>query len=136
MIRGVDHIGIAVPNLDEATAWYRRVLDAPSVQRIDSPGQHVNASLIPVGQTDIELIQPITADSGVARFLARRGTALHHICLDVEDVGAELQRLKALGASLIDTEPRRPDGGPFRQFAWVHQSTLGGVLLELVERVR
>ena len=94
--------------------------------------QGVRIAFLPVGDTEIELLEPTSPDSPVARFLARRGEGLHHICLEVNDLEAALKRLKAQGIRLIDETPR--DGGLGKRIAFVHPRGLHGVLLELSQR--
>ncbi len=133
MIRGIAHVGVAVPDLEQAAQLYEKVLVARTVRRLESLRQGVRAAVIPVGGAEIELIEPLSAGGAVGRFVAKRG-GLHHLCLEVDDVGAELERLSAQGALLIDREPKRPDvEDPVESYAWVHPRTLGGVLLELVQ---
>lgn len=132
MITGVAHVGIAVRDLDAAVRTYEQVLDTRVVARDASRDQGVRAAFLPVGDTQLELIEPTGADSPIARYLDRRG-ALHHVCFAVDDVASELARLRAMGARLIDRAPRRPDNDlPFSEYAWVHHGVLGGVLVELV----
>ena len=126
----IDHIGIAVHDIQGALQVYQHALGLPLTEIADVPEQKVTVAFLPVGETDIELVQPMAGDSGVARFLASRGEGIHHICLEVPDIEAALERLKAHGVPLIDQVPRR---GAHGRIAFVHPKGLHGVLVELVE---
>jgi methylmalonyl-CoA/ethylmalonyl-CoA epimerase len=126
----IDHIGIAVHDIQEVLPVYQHALGLPLAEIADVPEQKVTVAFLPVGETDIELVQPMAGDSGVARFLASRGEGIHHICLEVPDIEAALERLKAHGVPLIDQVPRR---GAHGRIAFVHPKGLHGVLVELVE---
>ena len=134
MILGVSHVGIAVPDIDAASALWIRLLGGSERLRTESRTQGVVASFIPVGNSEVELVQPTSADSGVGRFVARNGrAALHHVCFQVDDVDAEVGRLVAAGARLLTPGALPDEEGPFRAYAWVHQDSFGGVLVELVQ---
>jgi len=128
--RRIDHTAIVVADLDEALPRYRRLFGIEPGLRQAVPDQGVEIAFLPIGDTQLELVQPTSEDSGVARFLARRGEGLHHIAVEVEDIAAELDRLDAAGIPLIDRQPRR---GVHGRIAFVRPEALGGVLLELVE---
>ncbi len=134
MILGISHVGIAVPDLEAASERFARLLGHPVESRVDARSQQVEAAFIRVGNADLELIRPTTSDSGVARFLSRRGTAIHHVCFEVDDAEAELRRLEAQGARLLTPHAvRDTESAKFRGYGWVHQDTFGGILVELVE---
>lgn len=130
MIKKVDHIGIVVRDVEEARQAYEALgLKVTHVKEVAE--QKVKVAFLPVGDTEIELVQPITADSGVAGFLEKRGEGLHHICFEVDDIEATLADLKARGMRLIDQEPRP---GAFGRVAFLHPKSAHGVLIELVEK--
>lgn len=129
----VDHTGIAVENMDEALAHYQRVYGVGVTERVHVPDQRVEVAFLALGDTQLELVCPTTSDSGVARFLARRGPGLHHVAVQVADIAAELNDLHQQGVELID---RRPRAGAHGLVAFVHPRGNGGVLLELVQNVR
>ncbi len=129
----IDHTAIAVRDLDEALARYGRLYGLKAGERIEVPEQDVEIAFLPVGNTQLELIQPTRRDSGVFRFIEKHGEGLHHIGILVEEIRRELARLEAEGAELIDREPRQ---GPHGLIAFVHPRSTGGVLMELVERTR
>jgi LAO/AO transport system kinase len=127
----IDHIGIAVSNLDEALAFYRDALGL----EIDAPeevaSQRVRAHFIPAGDAALELLEATAADSPIAKYVAKRGPGLHHITLRVADIRAMLAQLKAKGVRLIDEAPR--EGAHRSQVAFVHPASAHGVLVELKE---
>lgn len=129
----IDHIGIATNGIDDAAAWWREALglDVGTTEEVGE--QQVRIAMLPVGESRIELLEPTSADSPISKFLAKRGPGIHHIAVRVDDIHAALATLKEEGARLIDTQPRAGAGGCL--VAFVHPSSTGGVLLELVQRV-
>ena len=125
----VDHIGIAVRSLEEAIRVYSEGLGMGVAAVEDVPEQKTRVALIPVGESRIELLEATGDDSPVARFIARRGEGIHHVCLEVDDLAAAITRLKSAGIRMVDPEPRKGAGGCM--VAFVHPSAPGGVLLEL-----
>jgi methylmalonyl-CoA epimerase len=125
----VDHIGIAVPKMDEAvSAW--RVLGFEVEAVHDVPTEKVRTAFLPVGESHLELLEPTDPSSVLAKFLEKR-TGLHHVCVLVDDIEGALGRLKAEGVTLIDQVPRTGAGGC--RVAFIHPRSAGGVLLELKE---
>jgi methylmalonyl-CoA/ethylmalonyl-CoA epimerase len=127
----IDHVGIAVEDLEAAVERYRAVLDSEPVHREVVEDQGVEEVLFAVGGSYVQLLGARGAETPVGRFLAKRGPGLHHVGYRVDDVEGALQELRGSGARLID-ETGRP-GSRGTRVAFVHPSTLGGVLLELVE---
>ncbi len=127
---GVHHLGIAVDDLDAAVDRYRNLFGATVEHRERVEEQGVEAASLRVGDSRIELLAPLGPDTPVGKFLAKRGPGMHHVAFEVADVAAELARLKAEGAQLIDEEPRRGMFG--LQVAFVHPEATGGVLAEFV----
>lgn len=128
----VNHIGIAVKNIEDSLAVYRDLLGLELEGTHDVPDQKVRTAFFPVGETHIELIQPTEGNVGVAKFLENRGEGVHHLCLEVDDIETALQTLKARGARLIDEIPREIDGGR-KKMAFVHPKSTGGILIELYQ---
>jgi len=128
----IAHLGIAVRDLDAAVAFYRDVLGMPVGTREVVGDQGVEVAFIHAGEPEIELLRPTKADSPVGRFLEKRGEGLHHVCLQVADIRAELRRLEALGVPLVDREPRVGAGGHL--VAFLHPKGARGVLIELEEK--
>ena len=129
---GVHHIGIAVEDLDASIATYASLFGAELEHRETVSEQGVEAASLRVGDSRVELLRPLGAETPVGRFLAKRGPGLHHVAFEVADVGAELARLRADRVQLIDEEPRPGLFG--LQVAFVHPEATGGVLAEFVGR--
>ncbi len=129
MLQKIDHLGIAVRDLDKAIAQFTKTLGLTIIHREVVEDQGVEVATFPIGESAIELITPVGADSGVARFLEKRGEGIHHVCLEVPDIEAELRRLAESGARLIDEKPRRGAGGHL--IAFIHPRSVGGVLTEI-----
>lgn len=127
----VDHIGIAVRSLSTAAAQWSAGLGAPAGPEELIEGQRVRVRFIDVGETHLELLEPTSPDSPVARFLERRGEGLHHLAFRVGSVAESLERCRAAGQRLIDATPR--PGARGRRVGFVHPSGFGGVLVEFVE---
>ena len=128
----IDHIGIATRGIDEAARFWRRALGIKVGETEEVAGQRVRVAMLPIGETRIELLEATSADSPISKFLEKRGPGIHHIAAQVDDIRAALATLKAQGARLIDEEPRVGAAGCL--VAFVHPSSTGGVLLELVQR--
>ena len=131
MIRKVNHIAIVVHNIEEALQVYEGALGLELAEVKEMPEQAVRIAFLPVGESEIELVEPLSTGSGVARFLEKRGEGLHHICLEVDDIEATLQDLAAKGIRLIDEQPRR---GAHGRVAFLHPKSVHGVLIELIEK--
>jgi methylmalonyl-CoA/ethylmalonyl-CoA epimerase len=128
----VHHVAIVVRNMDAALATYRDQLGLPLDVLLPIEGDGVRIAFLPVGESNFELVEPTNPDTGVARFLESRGEGFHHVCLEVDNVQAELDRLAANGLELIDKQPRRGAEGPV---AFIHPRSCHGVLVELIEAV-
>ena len=127
----IDHIGVAVADLDAAIALHRDAYGMSLVHREVIEAQGVDAALLDVGESHVELLAPLSGDTPVGRFLANRGPGLHHVAYRVDDVAATLDALRAAGLRLIDESPRTGIRGS--RVAFVHPSAAGGVLTELVD---
>jgi len=125
----LDHVGIAVRDLDEALAFYRDALGLEIEPPEEVASQRVRAHFIPMGETALELLEATAPDSPIAKHLEKRGPGLHHVTLRVEDIHAALARLKARGVRLIDEVPRPGAHGSL--VAFIHPSGTHGVLVEL-----
>lgn len=134
MIRGINHIAVVVPDVDEALKFWRDALGLSLAHVEEVAEQESLVAFLPAGGTEVELIKPTTETSGVARYLSRRGPGLHHLCFEVDDIAAMLARLKARGIALIDETPRVLKDGT--QMAFVHPKATGGVLVELYQLSR
>lgn len=127
----IDHVGLAVADLDAATAFYQRLLGVPPSHREEVPPDGVAAVFFDLGPSSLELLGSTRADSSVARFLERRGEGLHHLAYRVSDIEAELASWRGRGAELIDEHPRQ--GARGRLVAFIHPKSAGGVLTELCQ---
>jgi methylmalonyl-CoA epimerase len=128
--KNVHHVGIAVADLDASLLVYEELFGARLEHRESVEDQGVEAASVRVGESRIELLRPLGPDTPVGRFLAKRGPGMHHVAFEVDDLVAELVRLRAEGAQLIDDSPRRGLFG--LQVAFVHPEATGGVLAEFV----
>jgi methylmalonyl-CoA epimerase len=126
----IDHLGIAVRSLDQALRFYRDQLGLNVAMRETVGQEKVNVAMLPVGEPRIELLEPTEPDSVIGKFLEKRGEGLHHIALKVPDLNASVDKLRASGARLLN-EPRAGAGGHL--YVFVHPSSTGGVLLELIQ---
>ncbi len=131
MITELDHVGIAVADLEAAVERYRRVLGLEPVHRERVEDQGVEEVLFAVGTSYVQLLGALGPDTPVGRFLASRGEGIHHVAYRVEDVAAALERLRAQGVPLVDEAPRPGSRGT--RIAFVHPRGMGGVLVELVQ---
>jgi methylmalonyl-CoA epimerase len=132
MITRIDHIGIAVQNINDALAFFQDALGV-KLDRVESEeGGRTQVAFLPVGTSDVELVEPQDTDSGLAKFLAKRGEGVHHICFEVDDIDAALARLKEKGAQLIDETPRVNTKG--MRYAFIHPKSAHGVLIELYQK--
>lgn len=127
----LEHIGIATHGIDETIGFWRDVLGVDDFETEEVVDQKVRVAMLPIGESRVELLEPTSEDSPIAKFLEKRGPGIHHIAIRVEDICATLARLKKSGARLIDEAPRTGAGGCL--VAFVHPASTGGVLLELVE---
>jgi methylmalonyl-CoA/ethylmalonyl-CoA epimerase len=130
----INHIGVAVKDLDEALGIYRDVLGISDITLEEVPEQGVRVAVFHVGESRIELLSPTKPDSPVGKFLESRGPGLHHLALEVDDLKGTLEDLKSQGLRLIDERPRIGAGGV--SIAFVHPRSTLGALIELCERPR
>ena len=129
-IKRIDHIAIAVEDMDQSLGFWEKALGLHVHAMRNVPEQAVDIAFLPIGASEVELVKPATADSGIAKWMAKRGPGIHHICFEVDDLRATLAELAAHGIELIDPEPRERDG---KLYAFVHPKSTGGVLIELYE---
>jgi methylmalonyl-CoA/ethylmalonyl-CoA epimerase len=131
MLSAIDHVGVAVENIDAALDVYRDKLGMPLVHRETVTEQGVDAALLDVGDGHIELLQPLGPETAVGKFLSRRGPGLHHVAYRVASVQQTLDACAAAGMRLIDTQPRTGIRGS--RVAFLHPAATGGVLTEIVQ---
>jgi methylmalonyl-CoA epimerase len=130
VIQKIHHVAIAVKSLEEALRFYRDTLGLPVHKQAIQKDQGVKAALLTIGESEIELLEPLGPDTPVGRFLERRGEGIHHICLQTDDIDKEVADLKAKGVELIDQEPRQGLAG---RICFLHPRSTKGVLVELAQ---
>lgn len=128
----IHHLGIAVKNIEEAAQRFGGLLGLERGERYDIPDMKVSALFLPLGESNLELLEPHSEDSAVGKFLARRGEGIHHICIEVDDIEESLRKFKNEGARLIDEKPRPGAGGHL--VAFVHPKSTHGALMELKQK--
>jgi methylmalonyl-CoA/ethylmalonyl-CoA epimerase len=131
MIKGIDHIGIAVKSIDEAKKFWLDTLGLKLSRIQDVPEQKVRVAILEAGGTTIELLEPTSPDSPIQRFIEKRGEGLHHLTLQTDNLAERLKKLKSANVGLIDEQPRIGAGGA--KIAFVHPKSAHGVLVELCE---
>lgn len=131
VIRNIHHIAIVVADIEQALGFWQDSLGLKlhGVEKV--PEQQSTIAFLPLGDSEIELVQPTTGDSGIARYLQKRGPGMHHICFEVDDIEAMLSQLHARGVRLINETPLSAADG--KRLAFIHPESTGGVLVELYE---
>jgi methylmalonyl-CoA/ethylmalonyl-CoA epimerase len=130
-IKRIDHIAVVVDNLEAALAFWREALGMELDHTLDVPNENAIVAFLPVGDSEIELVKPTLADSGLGRYLEKRGPGMHHICLEVDDIEGVMTHLKEKGIELINETPRLAANG--KKYAFVHPKSAFGVMIELYE---
>jgi len=134
MPRRIDHVAVIVRNIEQALQFYRDTLGIEPSAIKEVPSEQVRIAFLPLGGpqgSEIELVEPLNANSSLAKFLEKRGEGLHHICLEVDDIDASLQEMQEKGAPVLDTQPRVAAEG---RAIFLHPKGTNGVLLELIEK--
>ena len=126
----INHVAIVAQDIDAALNFWEQTFGVELDHVEDVPSQKSKVALLPLGESEIELVQPTTSDSGLANFLEKRGEGIHHICIEVEDIDATLAELKSKGVRLINDVPEELPG---RKMAFVHPKAANGVLIELYQ---
>jgi len=126
----INHVAIAVQDIDAALKFWEQTFGLELNHVEEVPSQKSKVAFLPLGESEIELVQPTTSDSGLANFLEKRGEGMHHICIEVEDIDATLAELKSKGVRLINDVPEELPG---RNMAFVHPKAANGVLVELYQ---
>lgn len=127
----INHLAIVVPNLDEAVAFWQDALGMPLERKESNPGENVNIAFMDAGNSHIELLEPSNTDSGIAKYLDKRGAGMHHVCLEVDDIEAVMARLVSRGVELINDAPKTREDGT--RYCFVHPKSAFGVMIELYE---
>ncbi len=131
MINRINHVAIVVEDLDAALRFWRDALGLPLNKTEENPGENVDIAFLPLGESEIELLQPTDPDSGIGKYLAKKGQGMHHLCVEVDDIQAVIARLVGHGVEMINEAPRVREEGT--RYAFVHPKSAGGVLVELYE---
>jgi methylmalonyl-CoA/ethylmalonyl-CoA epimerase len=126
----LNHLAIVVENIEDALPFWRDALGLPMGEIQNVPQEEVKVAFLNSGESHVELVQPTSEESGIAKYLAKKGQGMHHVCFEVEDIAAALAQMKSKGIELINEEARERDG---RKYAFIHPKSTGGVLVELYQ---
>jgi len=130
-IKAVNHVAVVVADMEKSLLFWRDALGIELHELREVPAEKTQVAFLPVAGAEVELVRPTTEDSGIAKYLAKRGPGMHHICLEVDDIEGMLSQLKRKGIRLINEEPRVATDG--RKYAFIHPESSGGVLVELYQ---
>jgi len=130
-VKQVNHVAVVVDDMEKALLFWRDGLGMELHELRDVPAENSQVAFLPLPGSEVELVRPTTEDSGIARYLARRGPGLHHICLEVDDIDGMMAQLKSKGVRLINEEARVASDG--RKYAFIHPESASGVLVELYQ---
>ncbi len=130
-IKAINHVAIVVSDMEKSLTFWREALGIEVRELRQVEAEKSQVAFLPLEGSEIELVKPTSNDSGIAKYLAKRGPGMHHVCLEVDDLTGLLARLKSQGVHLINEEPRQADDG--RKYAFVHPDSTGGVLVELYQ---
>ena len=130
-VKGINHIAVVVDDMEKSLSFWRDALGMELHELCDVPAEKSKVAFMPLAGSEIELVQPTSDDSGIAKYLAKRGPGMHHICVEVDDIHGMLAQLKSKGIRLINEEPRIAADG--KKYAFVHPESTNGVLVELYQ---
>ena len=130
-VKQINHIAVVVQDMEKALLFWRDALGMDMHELRDVPAEKSQVAFLPLSGSEVELVRPTTEDSGIAKYLAKRGPGMHHICLEVDDIGGMLSQLKSKGVRLINEEPRTAVDG--KKYAFIHPESTAGVLVELYQ---
>jgi methylmalonyl-CoA/ethylmalonyl-CoA epimerase len=130
-VKQINHVAVVVDNMDKALSFWRDALGMDLYELRDVPAEKSQVAFLPLPGSEVELVQPTTDDSGIAKYLAKRGPGMHHICLEVDDIEEMMSQLKSKGIRLINEEPRIAADG--KKYAFIHPESTSGVLVELYQ---
>lgn len=130
-ITKINHIAVAVSDIDKSLSFWRDALGLELAELRDVPAESAQIAFLPVGGTEVELVRPIIDDSGLAKYIEKRGQGMHHLCLETDDIEAMMLQLKEKGVQLINESPRT--GADGKKYAFIHPKSTGGVLVELYQ---
>ncbi len=130
-VKSIDHVAVVVDDMEKALSFWRDALGIELHEMRDVPAEQSRVAFLPLQGSEVELVMPTSEESGIAKYLAKRGAGMHHICLQVDDLPGMLARLKSRGVRLINEEPRVAVDG--KKYAFIHPESASGVLVELYE---
>lgn len=130
-IKAINHVAVVVNDMEKSLAFWRDALGIELHELRDVPAEQSQVAFLPLAGAEVELVMPTSDDSGIAKYLAKRGPGMHHLCLEVDDIDAMLAQLKSRSIRLINEEPRTAADG--KKYAFIHPESTGGVLVELYQ---
>lgn len=130
-VKQINHVAVVVDDMDKALSFWRDALGMELHGLRDVPAEKSQVAFLPLPGSEVELVQPTTDNSGIAKYLAKRGPGMHHLCLEVDDIEGMMSQLKSKGVRLINEEPRTAADG--KRYAFIHPESTSGVLVELYE---
>ncbi len=130
-VKQINHVAVVVDNMDKALSFWRDALGMDLYELRDVPAEKSQVAFLPLPGSEVELVQPTTDNSGIAKYLAKRGPGMHHICLEVDDIEEMMSQLKSKGIRLINEEPRIAADG--KKYVFIHPESTSGVLVELYQ---
>jgi len=130
-VKQINHVAVVVDDMDKALSFWRGALGLDLHEVRDVPAEKSQVAFLPLAGSEVELVQPTSEDSGIAKYLAKRGPGMHHICLEVDDIAGMLAQLQAKGVRLINEQPRTAADG--KRYAFIHPESTSGVLVELYQ---
>jgi methylmalonyl-CoA/ethylmalonyl-CoA epimerase len=131
-INAINHVAVVVEDMEQSLSFWRDALGIPVHELRDVPAEKSQVAFLPLAGAEVELVMPTTDDSGIAKYLAKRGQGMHHLCLEVDDILGMLAQLKGKGIRMINEEPRTTSDGK-KKYAFIHPESTGGVLVELYQ---
>lgn len=130
-VKQINHVAVVVDDMEKALSFWRDALGMDLHELRDVPAERSQVAFLPLSGSEVELVMPTTDDSGVAKYLSKRGPGMHHICLEVDDIDAMLEQLRSKNVRLINEEPRTTSDG--KKYAFIHPESTAGVLVELYQ---
>src|SRR5688572_6302012 len=130
-VKKINHVAVVVGDMEKALSFWRDALDMDLHELRDVPAEKSQVAFLPLPGSEVELVMPTTDDSGIAKYLSKRGPGLHHICLEVDDIEGMLEQLRSKSVRLINEEPRTTSDG--KKYAFIHPESTAGVLVELYQ---
>lgn len=131
IVKRINHVAVVVDDMEKALSFWRDALGIPLHGILDVPAEKSQVAFLPTGESEVELVRPTDDDSGLARYLTKRGPGMHHLCVEVDDIEGMIAQLKAKNICLINEEPRLTADG--KKYAFIHPESTCGVLVELYQ---